>query len=408
MMKISNLIRKGLCVAAAAALIFSLAACGGNSTMGNGSASADEHAAASAGSKALATDKLKSEKNISSSLTYTDTLPLKYAKCFSIFNYDGGYSLINIADGTRYLTVPEGKTAPDDLADDITVLRQPVQNIYMAGSACMDMFVKMNALDSVSLSGIQADQWYIPEARAAMKSGSITYAGKYNTPDYELILSRKCGLAVENTMILHNPEVREQIMKTGIPVIIDHSSYESHPLGRTEWVKVYGTITGHSEEAESAFEQQAGNYEQAASGKSSGKKAAYFSITSNGAVNVRKSTDYIPAMIKAAGGTYVPATKGDGKLTSTSRMQMEEFCASVRDANVLIYNSTIEGQIKSVNELLEKAPALKNCRAVKNGNVWCTEQNVYQDSMEAGTITSELRKIFTGSDSGLDYFFKLK
>ncbi|MFQ8841275.1 MAG: hypothetical protein ACLR8P_10565 [Clostridium fessum] len=44
----------------------------------------------------------------------------------------------------------------------------------------------------------------IPEAKEAMENGSILYAGKYSEPDYERIKPPEgCGLAIENTMILH-------------------------------------------------------------------------------------------------------------------------------------------------------------------------------------------------------------
>lgn len=44
-----------------------------------------------------------------------------------------------------------------------------------------------------------------------MEDGDIIYAGKYSAPDYEMILNENCGLAIENTMILHTPEVKEQM-----------------------------------------------------------------------------------------------------------------------------------------------------------------------------------------------------
>ena len=77
-----------------------------------------------------------------------------------------------------------------------------------------------------------------------MENGSILYAGKYSEPDYERIVSEGCGLAIENTMILHSPEVKEKLESFGIPVLVDHSSYEAHPLGRTEWIRLYGVLTG--------------------------------------------------------------------------------------------------------------------------------------------------------------------
>mgnify|MGYP000376370697 CR=1 FL=1 len=59
-----------------------------------------------------------------------------------------------------------------------------------------------------------------------METGDILYAGKYSTPDYEKIVEQNCGLAIENTMILHTPEVKEQLEKFGIHVLVDYSSYE--------------------------------------------------------------------------------------------------------------------------------------------------------------------------------------
>ena len=182
--------------------------------------------------------------DISDELTYTDSTKLEYAQKFTIDNYEGGYSLITITDGGRFLVVPEDKEAPEDLAKDITVLQQPIQNIYLVASAVMDMFVSLDALDSIRFSGTKADGWYIDAAKAAMENGDILYAGKYSAPDYEQILAENCGLAIENTMISHTPEVQEQLDKFGIPVLIDHSSYEPNPLGRTEWVKLYGLLTG--------------------------------------------------------------------------------------------------------------------------------------------------------------------
>ena len=75
----------------------------------------------------------------------------------------------------------------------------------------MDYFIHLDALDSIALSGTRADGWYLDEAKAAMEAGEITYAGKYSAPDYECILAAHCSLAIENTMIYHTPEVKEQL-----------------------------------------------------------------------------------------------------------------------------------------------------------------------------------------------------
>ena len=353
-------------------------------------------------------DSGENSTDISDELTYTDSTELEYAQKFTIDNYEGGYALITITDGGRFLVVPEGKEVPADLAKNITVLQQPIQNIYLVASAVMDMFVSLDALDTIRFSGTKTEGWYIDEAKAAMENGDILYAGKYSAPDYEQILAQNCDLAIENTMISHTPEVQEQLEKFGIPVLVDHSSYEPNPLGRTEWVKLYGLLTGHEEEAETAFAKEADAFEAISGEAATGKTVAFFYITSNGEANVRKSADYLPKMIELAGGTYIFRDLGDeDDATSTMSMQMEEFYAGAKDADYIIYNSTIEGQLSSVDELLAKSPLLQKFKAVQEGHVYCTTKNLYQSTMELGTITSDIHRMLEGDDGDLTYLYRL-
>ena len=350
----------------------------------------------------------KRDTEISKELTWTDSMKLEYAQKFTVDNYEGGYELVTIADDGRFLVVPEGKEAPEDLDSDITVLRQPIQNIYLVATAVMDMFVSLDALDSVRFSGTKAEGWYIEEAKNAMENGSILYAGKYSAPDYEQILAEHCGLAIENTMISHTPEVKEQLEKFGIPVLVDHSSYEPEPLGRTEWVKLYGLLTGHEEEAEAAFAREADAFKAISGEKATGKTVAFFYITSTGEANVRKSADYLPKMIELAGGSYIFQNLGSEEdATSTMSMQMEEFYAGAKDADYIIYNSTIEGELSSMEDLLAKSPLLQKFRAVQEDHVYCTTKNLYQSTMELGTIISDIHRMLAGDDGDLTYLYKL-
>lgn len=350
------------------------------------------------------------DRDISASLTYESSMELTYAEKFSVDYYTDDYALVTIPEDGRFLVVPEGKEAPEDLDDDITVLKKPLENIYLVASAVMDMFVSLDALDSVRFSALKTDSWYIEEAKAAMEAEDILYAGQYSAPDYEKILAENCKLAIENTMIYHTPEVKEQLEKFGIPVMVDYSSYEPNPLGRTEWVKLYGLLTDKEEDAAEVFAQEAAAFESIREAEKSGKTVAFFYITSNGEANVRKSSDYLPKMIEMAGGSYVFDHLGDEEDTasSTISMQMEEFYAAAKDADYVIYNSTIDGELHSVEELLGKSPLLKNFRAVQEGNVFGTTKNLYQSSMELGTIISDIHKMMTGDEENLTYIYRLE
>ena len=151
----------------------------------------------------------------------TGHLELDYATQFTVDEYADGSRLVTIGGTDQYLVVPEGGNVPAGLPEDVTVLQQPLDQIYLVATSAMDLFRSLDGLGSIHLSGTNADGWYIPEARQAMEAGDILYAGKYNAPDYELILSEGCDLAVESTMINHNPEVKEQLQRLGIPVLVE-------------------------------------------------------------------------------------------------------------------------------------------------------------------------------------------
>ncbi|MGI6220596.1 MAG: ABC transporter substrate-binding protein [Coriobacteriales bacterium] len=352
--------------------------------------------------------------DVSPSLVLVEVEEPEYATGFAIGSYEGGYELIDIVGEGRFLVVPEGAAVPDDLAEDVVVLRRPLDRIYLVASATMDMFRSLDAIDAIRLSGTKQGDWHIAEAADAMASGAIVYAGKYNMPDYERILAEECDLAVESTMIYHNPEVKEALEGYGIPVLVDQSSYENEPLGRIEWVKVYGALLGKKSEADAVFEEQRALFDAVVADSqdmAERKSVAFFYITANGSVNVRKADDYVPKMIELAGGSYALTERGDpDSASSTVGMQMEEFYAAAKDADYILYNSTIAGEVESLDELLDKSEFLGRFKAVSDGNVWCVTQNMYQDSMELGAFISDVHKILVDPatpDDQLTYMKRL-
>lgn len=343
-------------------------------------------------------------------LTVTGSYPLQYAQQFTIDECESGYYLITI-DGTRYLVVPEGENAPAELDADITVLQQPIENIYLVSSSAMDPIISIDGLDTVALSGTQADNWYLDAAKTAMENGQIAYAGKYSAPDYETILAANCGLAIENTMIYHTPEVKEQLEKFGVPVLVERSSYESGPLARMEWVKLYGVLLGKTDEAEQVFDDAVQRIAPLENESATGKTVAFFSITSNNLATVRKGGDYVAKMIEMAGGDYVFSDLTDsGNNLATVNISLEDFYTGAKDADVLIYNSTIEGEIRTMDELIAKCPLLAQFKAVQQGNVWCTAQSLFQQSMEMPDLILDMNKVFTEGtpdDSELKFLTKI-
>jgi len=355
-----------------------------------------------------------------SGLQYLSKDENEYARGFAIYRYENGYTVLAIDDGRSYLIVPEGAEIPKETTEGLIILRQPLDRIYLAASAVMCQFDEIGAVDNVILSGLEKDGWYIEAAREAMEKGTLEYGGKYSAPDYERIVASGVNLAVESTMIHHTPKVQEKLEKLGIPVLIDRSSYESEPLGRAEWVKVYGLLTGHEEEAARAFEEQKsyveelrGNTEAAstdASGSDSAapqKTVAIFSINSTRQVVTRGAGDYFGKMVEIAGGTLSTPATDTGRATQT--VSMESFYAVAEQADILIYNASIEDAPEDLQQMCAKDSILTRFRAVREGNVWCMRSSLYQNASRTGAIIRDLHAIVAGeADEETEFFYRLK
>lgn len=329
-------------------------------------------------------------------LKWEKDMVLSYARQFSIESCEG-YRMVSIAGVGRFLLVPEEKETPSQTPRNISVLKMPLNKTYLVSTSAMDLICMADALDYIRFSGTRQENWHVIKAKEAMEEGAVLYAGKYSAPDYELLLSEGCTLAIENTMIFHNPEVKEKLEELDIPVLVERSSYEPDPLGRLEWIKLYGVLFGKERQAETFFHEELKQVQPILESENTGLKAAFFSVSSNGSITVRRSEDYIAKMIEMAGGKYVFSYIGkeDRNALSAVRMQMEDFYAGAKDADILIYNSAIEEEIESIGNLLDKNPLFADFKAVKEGNVYCTGKNFFQETAGSCDFIRDMNIVFS-------------
>ena len=288
------------------------------------------------------------------------------------------------------------------------VLFQPQNNVYLVSTSVMDLIVACGALENIGFSGTKESDWYIKEARDAMEKGKILYAGKYSAPDYELLLSKGCSLAIQNTMIYHKPEVMERLQELEIPCLVERCGSESHPLGRFEWIKLYGALFGREKEAESFFMAQIEKIQPVLNQKKTDKSAAFFYINKNGGVNVRSGTDYIARMIMLAGAEYLPELPvKEGENSSTKTIQIEDFFASAKDADIIIYSGIVDRPLKSIAELEGKNEIFRDFKACKNGKVYTVGKEFSQSTSAVTQFISDVNDILNGKEDNLVYIKKV-
>lgn len=375
------------------------------------------------------------------------------------------YQLLETAGGLhRYLIAPADAQVSDRKSDhftaraseansannekkgdalELTVLQQPLTTTYVAASAVMAPLCDLGAVSQIRFSGLREEGWYVDEARTAMEKGSMLFAGKYSEPDYETLLREGCDLALESTMIYRSPEVIKKLSALGIPVYIDYSSYEPHVLGRLEWIRVYGALFGHEEEAQQWYQAErdriraiqkdaeTSSGEASQSGKSTEKSetktyrnskneassigtssgragtdttadlrptVVYFYVNSSGQIQVRQPQDYIPELLELAGARYLaPDMKGlSGSRKSNVTVSLEDFYSSCRGADYLIYSATLDRPLSSIQELLGKNALFADFKAVKEGHVYTTDKDFYQLSDRMADFAEDVRQMLQG------------
>ncbi len=349
----------------------------------------------------------QTEENYDGKLVFDHSMELKYAKCFSVDYYKGGYKLIKLVDDSAILVVPEGMSVPADKPENAVVLQQPVSNILVSSTPVTSLITSTGALDSISLTTYDADSWYIDDVKQAILDGKITYIGDYKAPDYEMITAAGTTFAFFSTML--TDDVKEQLQNIGVDVILDQSAQEDHPLARVEWAKLYGAIFNKEKNAETVFNTQANYVDELSKLEKTGKTVAMFYITSKGVLYARNADDYMAKMIALAGGDYVLSDVGVGE-TGTVKMEMEAFFDKAKDADYIVYIWSMGGKPETLAAFTERAEILSDMKAVKEGNVWCTTPDYFQIQNTIGSMINDIRLMMDAdaSTDNLTYLFRLK
>ena len=189
-------------------------------------------------------------------------LPVTYAEGFSLSRTDQ-YTRIEIRnpwDTARvlhtYITVPKDRPVPEDLPQG-TLLRTPLENTLVYSSIHCSLLEQLGMLHRI---GGVCDLSYINLAsiQSLHREGKVIDMGNSMSPDIEKIIDNK------PEAILLSPFENMgygRIEKLNIPLVECADYLETSPLGRAEWMRVFGILYGCEQQADSLFRQIARRYD---------------------------------------------------------------------------------------------------------------------------------------------------
>lgn len=343
---------------------------------------------------------------VSGAAVVTEKLDLEAAKNFAVDRLEGGYSLITVQNGGRFLLIPAGMDAPNGLDADIMPLYMPLDNLFVASTSTVALMDEIGALSAVTQTTYDVEDWYLPSVKQAVQDGQIAYIGYYKQPDFERIALNPPKLAVFSTMIEGTPDVREKLDELGIPLLVDSSALEETPLGRMEWMKLYGVLLGRENEASTAFDAQKQKIESLEPMQEN-VTVAMFYITSKGALYVRNNGDYMVKMLELLGGGMRRKDWGTGE-SGTRRWDRKPFISwrAMQTASSIWVSSG--GKPKTLSQLIERNTLLADFKAVQNGRVYCTGADYFQQAGRLGDLIEDMNRMLSGDDAALNHIMKLE
>ena len=208
--------------------------------------------------------------------TASDTLVFRYAENIQVIKHEH-FTEVNLRNPWdtlktlhTYLLVDKNRNEKDTLPTELdkrpreldkrpatpdnlpqgTVVHVPLENALVYSSVHCSLF---NDLQSLPAIAAVCDLAYIrmPEIQEGCTNGTITDCGSSMNPNIERIIERSPDAILLSPF--ENSGGYGRIEKLGIPLIECADYMETSPLGRAEWMRFFGMLTGKEQVADSLF-----------------------------------------------------------------------------------------------------------------------------------------------------------
>jgi iron complex transport system substrate-binding protein len=192
-------------------------------------------------------------------------IPMSHARTFSVHVRDD-YRIVDIeasvvtwggaAGGppqrARLVLVPSDQPAPaleGDLAS-ATVIRTPVMRIAVNDAPHEAIVRALGIADRLVAVGGHAS--YDDGIRARVRAGAIQQIGYgwHQPPTLDALVAARPDVFLARMADLTHTQHIDRVRRLGIPVVPTFIDAEPHHMGRVEWVRLIGMLTGREREAD--------------------------------------------------------------------------------------------------------------------------------------------------------------
>ncbi len=184
------------------------------------------------------------------------SLPIKYAKGFSI-DYYNGFKVISVKDWkdtakvfAKYVLLPPGKPAPVDFANAV-LIDTPVQKIICISTNHISALAQLGLLDSIG--GVaNVALIFNKEVVELVHQNKIADVGKDDL-NYEKIVELNPSFVFTSGNWDGGDKMKMKLNSLKIKSVLNLDYMEQEPLARAEWLKFVAAFYDRETEADSIF-----------------------------------------------------------------------------------------------------------------------------------------------------------
>ncbi|KAF2332990.1 ABC transporter substrate-binding protein [Flavobacterium ginsenosidimutans] len=310
---------------------------------------------------------------------------IEYASGLSIVKY-GDYSVVTVSNpwpnankDFKYILKEKEAKVPDSL-QSYTTIQVPLTSVVVTSTTNIP-FLEMLEVENKLVGFPHTDYISSEKTRALIDKGSVKNVGQNEKLNIEQLIELSPDLIVTFGVDNNNPML-DNLKKSGLNVLIQGDWMEQSPLGKAEWIKLYGVLFGKEDQAKELFDKIVESYNQAkklVQDKPATSKVLYGSMYED-VWYVAKGNSWVAQFMKDAKANYLWA---DLKGTGSEGLSFEKVLDKAKDANIWIAS----GSFKSLEELQKTNPHYAEFDAFKNKNVYNFEGKL---GATGGTVYYEL------------------
>ncbi|KAF2513740.1 ABC transporter substrate-binding protein [Flavobacterium zhairuonense] len=327
----------------------------------------------------------KKSENIEIVKSETAKNSIEFASGLSIVKQEG-YSIVTISNpwpnankDFKYVLKEKDAKVPDSL-QTYTTIKVPLESIVVTSTTNIP-FLEMLEVEDKLVGFPHTDYISSEKTRALIDKGSVKNVGQNEKLNIEQLIELSPDLIVTFGVDNNNPML-DNLKKSGLNVLIQGDWMEQSPLGKAEWIKLYGALFGKEDKAKELFDKIVESYNQAkklVENKPATTKVLYGSMYED-VWYVAKGNSWVAQFMKDAKADYLWSNL---KGTGSEGLSFEKVLDKAKEANVWV----VSGSFKTLEELQKANPHYGEFDAFKNKTVYSLENKF---GATGGTIFYEL------------------